>query len=93
MYKFIAPALILASTSAFAATTVSAPKSFTRDGVTYTYTIAQEQGHYVIEGKDSFGKPFRLKVAGGRVRGNYANAPVGFVHKSVSPVAGSAQAD
>ena len=81
MKKIIASVLILGSAPAFASTS-SAPKSFTRDGVTYTYTIAQADGKAVIQGKDSLGKEFKLRVSGSRVRGSYADADVGFTHNA-----------
>ena len=77
MTKFLfaaaAASLALLSTSA-----IAGERSFTRDGVTYVYTVANKDGARVLEGSASSGGRFRLVVKNGWVRGRVARTPVLF---------------
>lgn len=63
-----------------AAAEAPAEQTFTRDGNTYAYTRSlDENGTTVIEGRDvANGRPFRLTVADGRVRGTVDGQRVSF---------------
>lgn len=53
-------------------------RSFTREGVTYVYTVKQADDVRVLEGKASQGNPFRLVVKNGWVQGIIGNTRVSF---------------
>jgi hypothetical protein len=78
---------LLATAPAFAA---NAERSFTRDGVTYTY-VAHHRGDSVVLKGRAFpkGSAFRLVVRGDLVRGVSGGVPVAF--KVQKPLAGSIQ--
>lgn len=59
-------------------------RSFSRDGVDYTYTAEQNGNETVIKGTASGNVPFRLVVSGDRVTGTYNSQPVSFRTKDVS---------
>jgi hypothetical protein len=72
---------LFAATAAFL--TIAAPafaheRSFTRDGVTYHYTVTDQGGARVLAGKASTGETFRLVLRGGWVDGYAANSRVSF---------------
>jgi len=76
MFHMLAAGLALTATSpAFAQGEVT---SFTRDGVTYTYTVEQIGSRRVIEGRATPGEPFRLVVSGSKVTGQANGVPVSF---------------
>lgn len=52
---------------------------FSRDGHDYVAHILQKDGYQIITGRDATtGEPFRLRVANGRVRGDFAGRQVAF---------------
>jgi hypothetical protein len=54
-------------------------RTFTRDGVTYTYTSTKTDGAVILEGDARpFGGKFRLVVRNGRVTGYAGNSSVSF---------------
>ena len=53
-------------------------RSFTRDGVTYNYTVSDEGNARVLAGKASTGESFRLVLRNGWVSGYAASARVSF---------------
>lgn len=78
MTKFIfaATAALLFTTPAFAN---EQPRSFTRDGVTYTYTSTTKGDVQVLKGVvTTTGESFHLVVRKGWVTGNAAGANVSF---------------
>lgn len=78
MTKFIfaATAALFIATPAFAA---EQERSFTRDGVTYTYTSTTKGDVQVLEGNVAqTGETFRLVVHKGWVTGKAAGAHVSF---------------
>ncbi|NNM76176.1 hypothetical protein HJG53_04555 [Sphingomonas sp. ID1715] len=52
-------------------------KQFTQDGVSYRYTVSEQRGGQVIEGRSN-GEPFRLFVKNGRVNGTVNGRSVSF---------------
>jgi hypothetical protein len=68
-----AAALATLATPAFAH-----DRSFTRDGVTYNYTVTDQDGSRVLAGKASSGETFRLVVRDGWVSGYAASTRVSF---------------
>lgn len=55
------------------------PITFTRDGISYQYTVTQiSPKTKIIEGRASPGSPFRLVVSGDRVTGHANGVPVSF---------------
>lgn len=70
--------------AAAAVATLAAPaafadeRSFTRDGVTYTYTVTQKNDVQVLEGRADRGVAFRLTVKDGWVDGYVDRARVSF---------------
>lgn len=78
--------------AAAAALTLAAPafaaeRSFTRDGVTYNYTMTEQDGARVLEGHASQGGKFRLVVRNGWVKGDVAGNRVSFrAPKGASPL-------
>lgn len=74
MKKIFAVALL-----ASIAATPAMAETFTRDGVTYTYTTKTLGDATIISGNIvSSGESFRLKVKGGRVVGQIGSRPVSF---------------
>jgi hypothetical protein len=67
--------------------TVAAPalaETFTHEGVTYEYTVAQKGNVRIITGKDTIsGRPFELTVRNGWVDGHVDGAPVSFSKREV----------
>ena len=55
------------------------PVSFTRDGVTYSYTETQVGKATLIKGTGEFGTPFYLIVRGNRVLGHANGVQVSFL--------------
>lgn len=53
-------------------------QQFTRDGVSYSFTVSEVAGGQLIKGKSSGSKRFRLLVRNGRVSGHVDNQPVSF---------------
>ncbi len=53
-------------------------RSFTQDGVTYTYTVTQQGAAQVIKGRADKGGDFRLTVKDGWVDGYVDRARVSF---------------
>ena len=51
---------------------------FTRDGVTYHYTVQQQPDRQIITGTNSSTGRFRLVVRNGRVAGVIGRTPVSF---------------
>ncbi len=76
MSKFLFPAVAALTLSAPAA--FASEHSFTRDGITYTYTIADKDGRQVIEGAANKGDKFRLTVRNGWVDGYVNQTRVSF---------------
>jgi len=74
--------------AALAATVISPafaheePVTFSRDGVSYTYTVETVGTRRIIEGRATPGAPFRLVVSGNRVTGEANGVPVSFRVKS-----------
>ena len=69
--------------AAAAALTLASPalaseRSFTRDGVTYSYTTVDQGDARVLEGRASQGSKFRLVVRNGWVQGNVGGKPVSY---------------
>lgn len=69
----LAAALFAVPTAASAA-----DRSFTRDGVTYTYSSAKKGERTVITGRTSQGSAYTLHVRGTRVSGLVGGTPVAF---------------
>lgn len=76
MTRTLIAAAVAAAT--LAAPAMAAERSFVRDGVTYTYTVSEDHGHRVLEGKASQGGDFRLVLKDGWVNGYAANSRVSF---------------
>lgn len=76
MTKTIFAAAAVALTLATPA--LASERSFTRDGVTYTYTTVEQGDTRVLEGRASQGGKFRLVVRNGWVQGEVAGKPVAF---------------
>jgi hypothetical protein len=73
---FAAAALAVVATPAFAK---EEKGSFTRDGVTYNYRLADKGDYTVITGSAFPGsRNFRLVVRGNRVTGHNEGTPVAF---------------
>lgn len=84
MKKLIATALLIAPIGAIAqGETLAAPRTFQRDGVTFTYTSVQTPEGTQITGKDSRGRSFQFLVEGKRVTGAYAEKTVEFRRPTV----------
>ena len=79
MTKFIVPAfsLLIAATPVLADDHV--PTTFSRDGETYQYRVKEEKNITFITGiVMSTGEHFSLKVARGKVVGDFSGNPVSF---------------
>ena len=58
-------------------------ESFSRDGVTYTYTVKSAGEYQVISGKElATGRDFRLRVKGDKVSGRFGDRTVSFLTTS-----------
>ncbi|ODP36629.1 hypothetical protein [Sphingomonas turrisvirgatae] len=81
--------IIILAAALFAVPTAAAAaeRTFTRDGVTYTYTSAKQGERTVITGKTSQGSAYTLTVRGKRVSGLVGGTPVAFT--IAKPLAGS----
>ena len=56
-----------------------APKTFTYEGVSYSYTVTDlSDNRRIIEGRATPGSTFRLVVSNGRVVGSANGMPVSF---------------
>lgn len=87
MRKFIST-LALAATF-FPSVVLAQPgqQRFTRDGVTYVYTVKAANGRQVIEGhRLPSGSAFRLVVSGNHVDGESGGQPVSFRAPSATGV-------
>lgn len=71
---FAAAAAVLA----IATPALAADRSFTRDGVTYSYTTTDQDGARILEGRASQGGKFRFVVRNGWVKGDVAGNRVSF---------------
>lgn len=76
MTKFLIAAA--AATIAFAAPATAKERTFTHEGVTYSYTSTPSDKGVVLEGKASTGGKFRLVVKGDWVSGYADGARVSF---------------
>lgn len=77
-FRFIAAAALAASFPALAHAEGAAPQnSFTRDGVTYTYTVETKGNLKVLRGTDG-AKSFALWVRDNHVSGTYGSSSVDF---------------
>lgn len=56
----------------------AAERTFTRNGVTYTYTSTKQGDRTILTGKSSAGSPYTLVVRGKRVSGTVGATPVSF---------------
>jgi hypothetical protein len=84
MKKLIATALLIAPIGAVAqGEPLATPRSFQRDGVTFTYTSVKTAEGTRIAGKDSLGRSFQFLVAGKRVTGDYADRTLEFRRPTV----------
>jgi uncharacterized protein (DUF2141 family) len=87
---FILAAALLTVPAAASAT----ERSFTRDGVTYTYTTAKQGQKTVITGKTSQGSAYTLAVRGTRVSGVVGGTPVAFtIDKPLAGAVATASVD
>ena len=80
--------------SALALAGAASAETFTDNGITYTYTVAQVGQTTIITGKDSVRRPFQLRVNRNRVSGHFDGADVSFdapneQRKAVAPVLAS----
>ena len=79
MIKTFIAASILSLAAASGAQASENAKSFSHNGVDYTYTVKQiSDTRRVIEGYATPGSSFRLVVANGRVVGTSNGSPVSF---------------
>ncbi len=69
---------IAAAALTLATPALASERSFTRDGVTYTYTTLDQGGARILEGRASQGGKFRLVVQNGWVKGDVGGKPVAF---------------
>ncbi|MCP3731159.1 hypothetical protein M9978_12040 [Sphingomonas sp. MG17] len=81
--------ILAAALFAVPAAASASERSFTRDGVTYTYSSAQKGANTVITGKTSTGSAYTLTVRGKRVTGLVGGAPVSFT--IAKPLAGAVE--
>lgn len=70
--------ILAAALFAVPAAATAGERSFSRDGVTYTYTSARKGESTVISGRTSTGSAYRLTVRGKRVAGLVGGTPVAF---------------
>lgn len=70
--------ILAAALFAVPAAAIAGERSFTRDGVSYTYTSARKGERTIITGKTSTGSAYTLTVRGKRVNGVVAGTPVSF---------------
>lgn len=74
---FLSAAIVtLATTAAFAEKPVT--RSFERNGVSYEYTATEVDGQTILRGTADGRAPFKLVVAGSRVRGTVDGKYVSF---------------
>lgn len=84
MKKLIATALLIAPAAAIAeGAPLASPRTFQRDGVTFTYTSTRMPQGTQIAGTDSRGRAFTFLVSDRRVTGEYANKAVEFRRPAV----------
>ena len=76
MTKFLFAAA--AATLALASPALAGERTFTKDGVTYTYTAAKDGQARVLTGTASHGGDFKLVVKNGWVRGYVGGTRVSF---------------
>jgi hypothetical protein len=74
-FLFTAAAAVLAFAAPAA---VASERSFTHEGVTYTYTVTNKDGLQILEGRADDGAKFRLAVKNGWVDGYVNGARVSF---------------
>jgi hypothetical protein len=78
---------LLITGPAFAAET----QTLTHDGITYVYSVTDKGTARIIEGVDQTNnRPFRLRVAHGRVEGVVGRDAVSFGLNEVKPVTSAA---
>lgn len=88
MNKFHFAAAILSFAVVSPAVAKEEASSFTRDGVSYTYTVTNVDANTrILEGTASPGNPFRLVVSGSRVSGKANGIPVSFTVKETKTAA------
>ncbi|MBB5710634.1 hypothetical protein [Sphingomonas xinjiangensis] len=76
-----------ATALSLASPAVASERSFTRDGIVYSYTTTEQDGARVLEGRASQGGKFRLVVRNGWVKGDVAGNRVSFrAPKGVDPL-------
>ena len=84
MSKFLLTAAAFLSLAAPSA--MASERSFTHEGVTYTYTVTAKDGRQILEGRADDGAKFRLAVKDGWVDGYVNGARVSFAApKSKAP--------
>lgn len=87
MKKIYFAAAALLSLGVMAPAQAENVKTFSYDGVDYTYTVTQLSGdRRVIEGRAKPGSTFRLVVANGRVFGSANGSQVSFRVADVQPL-------
>lgn len=84
MKKLIATALLIAPVATIAqGAPLAQPRTFQRDGVTFTYTSTRTPQGTQISGTDSRGRAFNFLVGDRRVTGDYASKSVEFRRPAV----------
>lgn len=71
-------AILAAALLALPTVANAAERTFTRNGVTYTYVSAKQGDRTVLTGKSSAGLDYKLTVRGKRVTGVVGSTPVSF---------------
>ncbi|MEP9360150.1 hypothetical protein [Sphingomonas sp. KR3-1] len=74
-FLFAAAAAVLTFTAPAA---FAGDRTFTHEGVTYTYTVTQKNGVQVLQGRTGNGGDFRLSVKNGWVDGYVNDTRVSF---------------
>ncbi|MBC7986333.1 MAG: hypothetical protein H7X93_06635 [Sphingomonadaceae bacterium] len=69
---------LVSATLASAAPAQTPTRTLTHDGVTYTYTVDEQDGRTIIVGRSSIGGRYRLSVQDGYVRGTVNASRVRF---------------
>ena len=88
MHKFFTTMALAAALIPAAVVAAPGQQRFTRDGISYVYTVSDAKGgRQVIEGRRlSDGAGFRLVVRGKRVDGTSGGQPVSFRTATARPV-------
>jgi hypothetical protein len=87
--SFVCAASLACISTTALANEVSAPASFTNDGVTHTYVVENTDNGTVIVGSDGL-KDYKLTVRGNRVSGYYGHTRVSFKIDDTASVFASA---